>query len=422
ATAHVLLNKKKISSLTPAFSEKIVSSGIQFHDAVTDDTRMVLTVLKAAEQHGATLLNYVQVNGFQIENQKITGVNCHDRYSGQEFSVSCKVCVNATGVWSDEVSALIDSDAEKRVTPSKGIHIVVPSSAFETNTALFLPSKDARFIFLLPWKHALMIGTTETAYTGDIENLRANEDEIAYLLSVVNSYTNSHKLNRSDVKATFAGLRPLVNLNSENKTNTSTMSREHVIFDSPSGLINIAGGKLTSYRLMAEELINTLTVRYPGLAKKAFGTENAMLGGWTSKEDFLAKTAGIGTRARRMSIDPATIQHLIENYGAEAEQVLDIVEKRPALAERIISDFPPIMAEVQFCVENEMAVSLQDFFFRRTRLGIINHRQSMEAAPRVADLMAECCGWEDYRKKMELSVLEGEMFDRQTEEVSPVNS
>ena len=407
-SSHAYLSGQKLATVAPAISRKKISGGIQFHDAITDDTRMVLTVIKSACAKGATVANYVEVRGFQIEEGRITHVQCHDRYSGEEFAVSCKMCVNATGVWSDDVCNRLEASPRKRVTPAKGTHIIVPSSTFETNTALFLPTKDNRFVFVVPWQHALMIGTTDDNYSGDINHPKATSEEIAYLLSVVNAYTDNNKLQASDVRGTFAGLRPLVNLKNEDTSDTGSMSREHEIFRSPGGLVNIAGGKLTSYRLMAEELMEKLVQLY-GLNTKPANTDVEMLGGWTSKDDFVNRSSAIETKAKRLSIDPATIEHLISNYGSEAQEVVDLVEQQPALNERICSDFPPIFAEVAYSVVSEMAVSLQDVLLRRTRLGLLNRRQCMESAPKVAQMMMKLLHWDESRMKLELAALEAEL-------------
>lgn len=402
--SHAYLSAQKLASASPALSQSRVAGGMKFHDAITDDTRMVLTVLKAACHKGAVAINYVEARGFEQENERISAVRCHDRFSGEEFIVPCKICVNATGVWSDTVSNKLERQEKKRITPSKGTHIIVPASSFETNCALFLPTKDHRFVFVVPWQHAMMIGTTDILYKGDIDHPRASNDEISYLLSVVNGYTD-RKLSTDDVRGTFAGLRPLVNLSGEDDSNTSGMSREHEIFLSTGRLINIAGGKLTSYRLMAEELMNRL-VALNGLNTRAAATDVQMLGGWKSKDDFLAQSSAIETKAKKLSIDPATIEHLISNFGSEAKEVVDLVEKQPSLNERICSDFPPIYAEVAYSVVNEMAVSLQDMLLRRTRLGLLNQKQCMQAAPRVAEMMAKILDWDERRKLAELAAFE----------------
>ncbi|MBY0551044.1 MAG: glycerol-3-phosphate dehydrogenase/oxidase [Candidatus Obscuribacterales bacterium] len=408
-SSHAHLSKKAVFQTAPALSPDIVTGGIKFHDAITDDTRMVLTVFKSAFDHGAILVNYVDARGLKMEGGRIVAVDCHDRFTGEDFTVSCKACVNATGVWTDEICNLVSGEPEQRVTPSKGTHIIVPSSAFETNTALFLPTTDGRFVFVVPWLRALMIGTTDEAYTGDINSPRATAEEMDYLLSVANSYTKSSRLSRADIIGSFAGLRPLVKLPGQDSDNTSAMSREHLIFEAPGKLINVAGGKLTSYRLMAEEIIDHVAKLHPELKPAASRTGELMLGGWKNKDDYLNESAAISARARRLTLDPATIDHLIANYGAEATGVLDLLEQNSDLGRRICIDFPPIFAEIPFCVEHEMAVSLSDVMFRRLRLGLLNHNQAMAAAPAVARVMQQMLGWDEHRVALELEVVESEI-------------
>lgn len=417
--SHRYLSSKGLLELAPSINGSTVTGGIEFHDAVTDDTRLVLSVLKSACDHGAIAINYVQAIGFELENGKISAVQCHDRLSGKDLRISCKSCVNATGAWSDQVRNLLPDDTHgKLIAPSKGTHIIVPQSAFDTGTALFLPAPDGRFVFVVPWHRAVMIGTTDTFYSGDIDRPLASKDEIDYLLSVVNRYSATNKLNRSDVVGSFAGLRPLVNTGESKfsaqpgkSTQTGSMSRGHLIFESNGKLINACGGKLTSYRLIAEEVVSRVTAAHPSLSCTVSSTDKIMLGGWDSQEQFLMISAAVAARARRLTLDPATIEHLISNYGADADAVLDILEKNPDLGKRICVDFPPILAEVPFCVEKEMAVSLEDILFRRVRLGILNHAQAIAAAPVVARMMQRLLHWDERRMRMELESIETEIPD-----------
>lgn len=406
------LRTNAVLEAAPALSSRDLAGGLRFHDCITDDSRIVLEVIKSACQENAVALNYIEAKGFVSKNDTLDGVVCRDRYTGEEFSVRAKTVVNATGVWADDVCRLADPAWTKRIAPSKGIHIIVPSSAFETNTALFLPTNDNRYVFVVPWQHALMIGTTDGLYEGDINNPVPNADEIDYLLHVVNSYTDTHRLNRSDITGSFAGLRPLVRFAPAGEvTDTSSMSRDHLIFESALGLINVAGGKLTSYRLMAEEVMGTVSRKLTDVALRESHTGEMMLGGWSHKNEYLAQVANISSKARSLGLEPAVIDHLIATYGADAETVVDIMQQHPPLGERICAEYPPIMAEVVFNVQYEMALCLEDVFFRRTRLGILNARKTLEAAPKVAQLMQQLLDWDKNRMLAELNVLESLISD-----------
>jgi glycerol-3-phosphate dehydrogenase len=404
------LNPQGVLQSAPALSPQDLAGGIRFHDCITDDARIVLTVLKSACQYGAVAANYLQAKSFVMTGSQISGVNCRDRYTGEEFVIRCKAAVNATGVWTDEVCRMADPRWSSKIAPSKGIHIIVPASAFETNTALFLPTNDDRYVFVVPWQHALMIGTTDTAYNGDINNPLPNADEIDYLLHVVNSYSDTHKLNRSDITGSFAGLRPLVRFDTSAE-GTSGMSREHLIFETAGGLINVAGGKLTSYRLMAAEVVDTVVAKVPDITAKPANTDTLMLGGWKDKQDFLTQSAEITALGRKVGLDPATIDHLVSAYGADAIVIMGLIERDPSLIERVCPDYTPILAEVIFTVQHEMAGCLEDVLFRRMRLGILNQKQTLEAAPKVAKIMQQLLDWDKKRFDIEMSTVETQLKD-----------
>jgi glycerol-3-phosphate dehydrogenase len=422
------LGVKDVLEAAPSLSPAKIAGGLRFHDCITDDSRIVLSVIKSACHEGGLAINYLEARSFLRDGNQIRGVVCHDRYTGDDITIKAKTVVNATGVWTDNICKMADENWAPKVTPSKGTHIIVPPSAFETNTALFLPTGDNRYVFVVPWQRALMIGTTDHAYSGRLENPLPTLDEIDYLLHIVNSFTQTHQLNRSDITATFAGLRPLVRFEDPSKpgdsnsssSDTSSMSREHLIFESEGGLINVAGGKLTSYRLMAEEVMQEVLKKLALPEVKASRTDKLMLGGWTDKQDYLTQTAVFSTRARKLGLDPATIDHIVASYAADTGTVLDIIEQEPTMAERICADFPALMAEVVYCVSREMAVCLEDLLFRRLRLGFLNQKQTLESAPKVAALMQELLGWDNYRTGLELSLLEeqvGEHLDPLTKEL-----
>ena len=250
-----------------------------------------MEVIKSACNEGALAINYMEVVGFETDNGKVKAVTCRDRYSGGDVTIRCKTCVNATGVWSDSLVKMLDSKWKKRVAPAKGVHLIVPQSAFETNTALFLPTKDKRYVFVVPWQRAIMIGTTDTGYSGALENPLPLSEEVDYLLEIVNSYSN-RRLTRADVIAAWAGLRPLIGPGRDDDDaaatpkDTSTLSREHDIFETSGGMIALIGGKLTNYRIMANEVVDKILPHLSEASRasvKQSRTHRLMLGGWADK-------------------------------------------------------------------------------------------------------------------------------------------
>jgi len=431
---HERLNRKATLGAAPSLDPALISGGLRFHDCITDDSRIVMEVIKSASLYGAMAVNYLEAVDFKTTEAdgRVHTVICRDRFDGKEIIVRCRSCVNATGVWSDKLLRQLDSNWSDKVKPAKGTHIMLPLSCFETSTALFLPTPDGRFVFVVPWQKALMVGTTDINYEGSLDNPVATTEEVDYLLGILNSYSkagglpgSAKQLTRSDVIAAWAGLRPLVGGEhsggsekgaNKNPGNTATISREHLLFEGPYGVIGLIGGKLTNYRILSihvvdmalAQLIKQDAAKYAGF--KQSKTDKIMLGGWSDKSDFLTTTAQISAQARKLSLEPATLDHLIATYGKDALQVIDLVEKSPALAERICPDFPPIMAEVPYCLNNEMAISLDDILSRRIRLGFVHQGQCLESAPKVAMLIQNLNYWDSKRAAVELNIFEKNML------------
>ncbi|CAN5297390.1 glycerol-3-phosphate dehydrogenase [soil metagenome] len=424
---HQRLNRKETLGAAPSLNASVVSGGLRFHDCITDDSRVVMEVIKSACEFGAQAVNYIEAVDFKTKDGKIEAIVCRDRFNGQELIVRSRACINATGVWSDILLKQLDPTWTSKVQPAKGTHIMLPLSCFETNTALFLPTKDGRYVFVVPWQKALMVGTTDIGYEGPLDNPVATGEEVDYLLGILNSYRKSGnktsadgQLTRSDVIATWAGLRPLVGgehdgskseTADKNGEQTATISREHLLFEGPYGVIGLIGGKLTNYRMLAIHVVDMALKQLVNQDSKYHDfkhskTDKIMLGGWSDKTDFLNTTAQISAQARKLSLDPATIDHLIATYGKDALKVIELVDQTPALSERICPDFPPIMAEVPYCLNNEMAISLEDILSRRIRLGFVHQGQCLEAAPKVARLIQNLSYWDSQRAAIELNQFE----------------
>lgn len=415
---HQRLSLAETVSAAPSLDASRLSSGLRFHDCITDDSRVVMAVIKSACSFGALAINYLEATGFQTADSysRVEAVNCRDVLTGVEIVIRCRTCVNATGVWSDELLSQIDPAWTRKVKPAKGTHIILPLASFETSTALFLPTDDGRYVFVVPWQNALMVGTTDISYEGPLENPVATVDEIDYLLGVLNSYRNKVGSNgvikplcRADVLAAWAGLRPLVGDDNEDSeaNQTASISREHLLFEGPSGIIGLIGGKLTNFRILASHVVDMALAQLRQLDQSYFmlpksKTDHIMLGGWLDHDDFLATAKRVAERGQALGLCQQTTEHLIANYGKDALAVVDLVEQEPHLAELICLDFPAIMAEVQYCIGNEMAVTLDDMLARRIRLGFVNQQQCLQSAPKVATLTGALCYWDGPRLELEL--------------------
>ncbi len=406
SSRHRTINAKEVFEAAPAIASSTIWGGLRFYDCISDDTRLVLGVIKTAIKYGATAINYMEVIDVKPSGDNQSCLTVKDRCKSQQYNVLATSVVNASGVWSDITLRNIDANWSNHVLPAKGTHIVIPQSALDVNVALLLPSSDGRFVFVLPWQRSIIVGTTDTTYDGNIDNPVGTADEIEFLLNEVNRYIENKKIGLTDIKAVWSGLRPLVDTVKDNKNNslTKSVSRKHIIFDSPNDTITVVGGKLTNYRIIASEVVDYLLKKKPQLKPKHLLsiTKEIMLGGFNDKADYLSSSAIISARGRKLGLDPATIDHLLSSYGKEANNILDLIETQPEFNKRICPDFPPIFAEIPYNIKNEMAISLQDIMYRRNRLAMVNQVQSYEAASNVARLMQNIIGWDDNRYNLEI--------------------
>jgi len=431
---HKRLNAQEVVDAVPALAQSRVVGGLQFVDAITDDARLVIEVIKSASASGAHALNYMEVTGLARKDNKTWELTCHNRYSGKQATFFAKACVNAAGIASDAVSELIEPKWKKRFEQTRAVRFVLPSSAYETNAAFYLPVEKGEYVFVIPWQRALIAGTTTARSVTNQNGVPSIIDEIEYVLSILNAYNAHRKVVRTDVIAAWVEER-LENKHPDgpgssngNRSNLAEKaffpnftraqaqgakqwhlsSQVAGVFDCAKGIVGVVSDTVTSYRYLARAAVDRLLQINPGLAAAAASpsrTDRMMLGGWFDKQDFLTVTALIATRARKMSVEPSTIDHLVATYGKEAQQVLDLIEEQPYLNQRICPDFPPILAEIPYSVVNEMAVSLEDLLYRRIRLGQLHHRQCLEAATKVARLVQEILGWESKRIDAEIDAL-----------------
>lgn len=406
AQSNTLLNKQKLSNLVPALTVDLTSGGIQFSELITDDSRFVLGLINDAQNLGATVINYAEVCALSREADQTFAAAVRDRYLGADLRVSARAVVNATGAWAPETSKLLPSAAAEYIdyfSKVKITQVVVPASSFETNSGLLLPTKLGGHVYVMPWHHALLIGSAETEFSGTAEDSNCETATVNQLLNSVNEFTKTDKLSQSDVRSTITCVSSRIK--SSCPQNLSGL-QNCAIFESDEGVFTAFMGRLDCFAKFSNELLRKVSKKASLNLETIKVNQTEMIGGWTSKDDFLASSSHIEAKARRVGIEPACIRHLLSSYGASAIDIVDLVERKESLKARIIPDFPPIMAELPYAVISEMAVSLQDVLLRRTRLAMLSKKLSMEAAPRVAEAMASLLGWDAYRTQVEVQVLE----------------
>ncbi len=383
-------HKRVSAAETLRRAPKLRSSGLKkallYYDAQTNDAQLTVTVLRTAAQFGAVVTNYTEVTGFTRDNNgKLNGAVVCDVLSGRQVTVSARHIINATGVFAEQVASLTGDESKATVEPSKGIHLVVACERLGiTNTAVVLPeTEDGRILYIIPWSARAIIGTTDTG-TGNLDDPQASPADIAYLMKHVNQYLEVN-LTGDDILSVYAGYRPLVK---SRGARAAELSRTHVVLQEVNGMVTIVGGKLTTYRRMAQDTVDVLAKR-DGMPL-SHPTRNLLLSGAIG---WRKARSEIDARARQLGVAPDIVQHLEFNFGSHARSVLDLIEEEQSLRERLMPVLPYIRAEVVYACRAEMAMTLEDMLARRTRIILEDGARGAAIAPQVAAMMARELGW-----------------------------
>jgi glycerol-3-phosphate dehydrogenase len=392
---HRMLGADAVARAEPELRTDGLRGAGVYWDCWTDDARLVLETLLSARAAGAVVASYACVVGFVKESGRVAGVQLTDRLGGRELTVRGRAVVNAAGPWVDAVSAM-DEPGPRRLRPTKGVHIVVARARIGNDAAIVLHAvQDGRVMFVIPWDECSLVGTTDTDHPQGVEVPPTVErEDVAYLLETVNHYFPAAKLTPADVVSAFAGLRPLVAPEDGSDESPSDVSREEEIFTSRSGVITIAGGKLTTYRLIAAEVVDRVAKRLVrAIDGRPIGrsrTADLPLPGGSTPPETLAAAAAArdGHGVARDVID-----YLAGRYGGRMTEVLGEVAKDRALGTPVLPPQLDPRAEVIAAVESELAVTLEDVLRRRTQLALFDPAGGTAVADEVAALMGERLGW-----------------------------
>ncbi|NQX36174.1 glycerol-3-phosphate dehydrogenase/oxidase [Herbiconiux sp. VKM Ac-2851] len=392
---HRHLSRKQVQELMPSLAKDALIGGITYYDAQVDDARYVSSLARTAASYGAHVASRVQVEGFIKVGERVVGVHAHDLETGEKFDIRAKQVVNATGVWTDETQAMVGERGQFKVRASKGIHLVVPRDRFQGKSGLLLRTEKS-VLFVIPWGRHWLIGTTDTDWNLDKAHPAATAADIDYLLEHVNKVL-AVPLTREDVEGVFAGLRPLLAGESDQ---TSKLSREHLVAHSVPGLVVIAGGKWTTYRVMAKDAIDAAVSALDGKISPSVTQDIALLGA----EGYKAAWNKRDKIARRFGVHPVRIEHLLNRYGTLTDELLGLIAEDPSLAEPLPGADDYIAAEVVYAASHESALHLDDVLARRTRISIEAWDRGVSAAPVAARLMAGVLGWSDEQVEKEIAV------------------
>ncbi|GAA4606642.1 glycerol-3-phosphate dehydrogenase/oxidase [Actinoallomurus liliacearum] len=390
---HRHLTRTQALRIAPSLRRDSFVGAIQYWDAQVDDARYVMMALRTAAAYGAQIASRTQAVGFLREGERVTGVRVRDLESDRQLEVRAKQVVNATGVWTDDIQELVGGRGQIHVRASKGVHLVVPRDRIHSSSGVILRTEKS-VLFVIPWGRHWIIGTTDTAWDLNKDHPAASRADIDYVLEHVNAVLNT-PLTHDDVEGVYAGLRPLLSGESEE---TSKLSREHVVAHPVPGLVVIAGGKYTTYRVMAKDAVDAVAHGLDGKVPESCTDQIALVGG----NGFQAAWNARHRLAESSGVHVARVEHLLRRYGTLTEDLLALIEERPDLGRPLEGADDYLRAEVVYAATHEGARHLNDVLTRRTRIAIETWDRGIGAAREAAELLAPELGWSTEQTEREI--------------------
>lgn len=409
---HRTLRRKATLEAEPALEADGLVGAPLYWDAATDDARLTLETALDAASHGATIVPWCAAVGWlRDDGGRVTGAVVRDHVGADEGRIRARAVVNCTGPWTDATLSLAGRPRPPMLRRTKGVHLVVDAARLPVRHAVVMEHpEDRRVLFAIPWGDRAYVGTTDTDFDGDPNEVAASREDVDYLLEAVNRYFPTHALGPEDVVSTWAGVRPLVAPPEGDAIDESSVSREHTIQAGHDGVITVAGGKLTTYRRMADEIVDA--------ALAGLGADHRALSPARTGKDPLPGAADLqaGDAAGQIAqvaalggLPEPVARALVGSYGGRAEGVAGLCAEAPALAAPLVPGRPEILAQVDWAVREELASRLSDVFVRRTQLFFRDRAQGLDAAERVADRMAALLGWDAARRNAELTEYRAEV-------------
>ncbi|GIF06673.1 glycerol-3-phosphate dehydrogenase/oxidase [Actinoplanes siamensis] len=392
---HRHLSRTEALKAFPSLRPESLVGAIRYYDAQVDDARHTMFLVRTAAAHGAHVASRTEVTGFLRDGRRVAGVRARDAETGAELTVRARTVINATGVWTGNSQALLDGErAQFRITASKGIHLVVPREKIAGHTGMILRTAKS-VLFVIPWDRHWIIGTTDTAWDLDKAHPAASRADVDYLLDELNK-SLATPLTRDDVQGVYAGLRPLLSAEADS---TAKLSREHAVGTPAPGMVVVAGGKYTTYRVMARDAVDAAAAQLHARVPASCTEQVPLLGAdgyraaW-NRRALLARSAGLGV---------ARVEHLLRRYGTLIDEVLALVADDPALGEPLDGAPDHLQAEAVYAVTHEGARHLEDVLTRRTRISIETADRGVAAARTTARLIAGPLGWDAAETEKEIS-------------------
>lgn len=404
------IDEKETLQAEPLLNPEIIKGGAVYREYRTDDARLVISLIRTAHSLGADLLNYCQVDAFNYDDKTISGLEFSDKLNGASYRVQSKSIVNAAGPWCDEVRSKDHEISGKRLRLTKGVHLVFDREKLPLKRSVYFDvAGDKRMVFAIPRMRCTYLGTTDTLYSDDINNPNCSWEDVQYLLNAANHVFPELNLKAEDVESTWSGLRPLIH---EEGKGPTELSRKDEIFIADSGLISIAGGKLTGYRTMAERctdrVMASLTAQHQIEFQACESDQVKLLGGdfdhYAEIEPYKQKLLG---EARQVNASREWIDHLVNTYGRDAERIIETAYELYPKSDS--SEDLILQAEIEFSIEEEMCHNLQDFLIRRTGRLYFRRPNLLKIYKRVADIFAQKLNWSEEKKAIEILNFEQEL-------------
>lgn len=386
---HKHLFRKQLARIAPDIRTEDLHGAIRYHDCQVDDARLVTTIARTAANNGAHVATRTKVTGFLREGERVVGVTARDLENGVDFTVRARTVINAAGVWTDQIQEMMGGEGALEVDASKGIHLVVPRDRIRSEAGFITKTKHS-VLFVIPWGRHWIIGTTDTPWDLDLAHPAASRTDIEYLLAEVNKLLKV-PLDHDDVEGVYAGLRPLLKpmRRAGQEAETTKLSREHTTIAPVPGLVLIAGGKLTTYRVMARDAVDVAVKDFEGV-RPSITDRVPLVGAY----GFETRTNQRVALARRSGLDVGCVDRLLGRYGGLVDEVLALCEDRPELAAPLVHADEYLAVEVVYAVTHEGARHLDDVLARRTRISIKTFDRGTLAARQVAELMGGELGWD----------------------------
>ncbi|KQX66685.1 glycerol-3-phosphate dehydrogenase/oxidase [Angustibacter sp. Root456] len=390
---HRHLTRKQALREFPSLRKDALVGAVKYYDGQVDDARHTMMIARTAAAYGALCATSARVTGFVSEGDRVVGAEVQDLESGRTVTVRARETINAAGVWTDEIQEMVGGHGQFNVRASKGVHVLVPRDRIHAGTGI-ISRTEKSVLFIIPWDTHWIIGTTDTDWALDLAHPAASRSDIDYLLDHANRLLAT-PLTHDDVVGVYAGLRPLLAGESDS---TSQLSREHAVVSPVPGLTMVAGGKYTTYRVMAQDAVDAAVTGLPGKVAASCTDQVPLVGA----EGFAVAWNRRETTAAECGVHVAWVEHLLRRYGTLTDEVLDLVRQDPELGRPIEGAPTYLRAEAVYAAAAEGALHLDDVLTRRTRISIETPDRGEASAPYVAQLVAPVLGWDDATVRSEI--------------------